>query len=229
MAKKKAIKKATKKATIKKATKKTAKKAIKKATTKTAPKAKKKAAPKATKKSASKVKNSSPKKSVKKSKMTAILPTLKEGAMIPQFALPSTGNKNIDLSEYKGRKVVLFFYPKDATPGCTIEGHEFTKLHQDFNNLKTEIFGISRDTVQSHEKFKAKEGYSIELLSDADEAFCKAFNVIKSKNMYGKQVMGVERSTFLIDEQGTVIKEWRGVKAEGHAQQVLDYIKSMNG
>jgi peroxiredoxin Q/BCP len=119
---------------------------------------------------------------------------------------------------------VLYFYPKDMTPGCTIEGHEFTKLKGAFSKKNAVVFGVSRDSVASHEKFKAKECYTIDLLSDEDEKLCKTFGVIKDKNMYGKIVKGIERSTFVIDEQGRLASEWRGVKAEGHAAQVLDQI-----
>lgn len=148
------------------------------------------------------------------------------GRVVPDIALPSTGGRTVNLREYKGKKVVLFFYPKDMTPGCTIEGHEFTKLKKEFEACNTVILGVSRDTVESHEKFKEKECYSIDLLSDADEKLCDAFAVIKDKNMYGKKVRGIERSTFIINEKGQIDHEWRGVKAEGHAGEVLNYIKN---
>lgn len=131
-----------------------------------------------------------------------------------------------ELNQWAGKKVVLYFYPKDATPGCTLEGHEFSRLKTQFESMNTFVFGISRDSVKSHEKFCQKEGYSIDLLSDEDESVCKIFGVIKEKNMYGKMVLGIERSTFVIDEEGRLLQEWRGVKAEGHAQQVLEFIKS---
>jgi len=123
------------------------------------------------------------------------------------------------------QKVLLYFYPKDSTPGCTIEGHEFSKLKKEFAKLNIVIFGISRDSITSHEKFKEKQCYAIDLLSDEDEIACDIFDVIKEKNMYGKKVMGIERSTFLIDEKGVLTHEWRKVKAEGHAQSILQEIK----
>lgn len=147
------------------------------------------------------------------------------GQKMGSLNLPMTGNKKFNLNEWKGKQVVLFFYPKDMTPGCTIEGHEFTKLKDEFKKLNTLVFGISRDTIESHEKFIKKENYNIDLLSDEKEMACKMFDVIKEKNMYGKKVMGIERSTFLIGKTGLVEQVWRKVKAEGHAQMVLDYVK----
>jgi peroxiredoxin Q/BCP len=161
------------------------------------------------------------KKSVKKSKSAK---SLKVGDRVPDFSLAATGGQMVQLSDLQGQKVVLYFYPKDMTPGCTIEGHEFTKLKGAFSKKNAVVFGVSRDSVASHEKFKAKECYTIDLLSDEDEKLCKTFGVIKDKNMYGKIVKGIERSTFVIDEQGRLASEWRGVKAEGHAAQVLDQI-----
>ncbi len=147
------------------------------------------------------------------------------GKKLKSLQLPMTGNKTFNVSDWKGKRVVLYFYPKDMTPGCTIEGHEFTNLKKEFKKLNTEVFGISRDSVSLHEKFIQKENYTIDLLSDEKETACKLFDVIKEKNMYGKKVMGIERSTFLVDVNGAVEKVWRKVKAEGHAQEVLDYIK----
>lgn len=146
------------------------------------------------------------------------------GQAVPDILLPSTGGQNVNLKEFKGKKVVLFFYPKDMTPGCTIEGHEFTKLKNKFADCNAVVMGVSRDTVESHEKFKEKECYTIDLLSDTDEKLCNAFGVIKDKNMYGKMVRGIERSTFVINESGHIEHEWRGVKAEGHAGEVLNYL-----
>ncbi len=143
------------------------------------------------------------------------------GKGVPKFQLKGTGNLDFDLSKFKGQKVVLFFYPKDNTPGCTLEGHEFTKLRREFEKQNAVVFGVSRDSVKSHEKFKEKQCYSNELLSDEDEIACEIFDVIKEKNMYGKKVMGIERSTFVIDEKGVLVQEWRKVKAEGHAALVL--------
>jgi thioredoxin-dependent peroxiredoxin len=146
---------------------------------------------------------------------------LEIGQKVPDFKAPATGGQEVSLSALQGRKVVLFFYPKDMTPGCTIEGHEFTRLKPQFEAKNTVVFGISRDTMKSHEKFKEKECYTIDLLSDENENLCATFGVMKDKNMYGKMVRGIERSTFVIDENGRLVNEWRGVKAEGHAAQVL--------
>jgi peroxiredoxin Q/BCP len=122
--------------------------------------------------------------------------------------------------------VVLYFYPKDMTPGCTIEGHDFTKLVGEFKKCNTVVLGISRDSVDKHEKFIQKENYKVSLVSDADETACQWFDVIKEKNMYGKKVLGIERSTFLVGEDGKVEKVWRKVKVDGHAEEVLSFVKS---
>jgi peroxiredoxin Q/BCP len=153
--------------------------------------------------------------------------TIGVGDTIPAITAAATGGKTVNLKEQSGQKVVLYFYPKDLTPGCTIEGHEFTKLQEDFKKIGAVVYGVSRDTVALHEKFKEKECYTIDLLSDVDEVLCKTFDVIKDKNMYGKIVKGIERSTFVIDGEGKVIKEWRKVKAEGHAQEVFAYLKGV--
>jgi peroxiredoxin Q/BCP len=145
-----------------------------------------------------------------------------EGDPVPDFKIESTSGELFKLSEKKGKKVVLYFYPKDATPGCTVEGHDFTKLHPKFKKKGVEVYGISRDSLASHQKFIEKQNYCFDLLSDTDEKVCKIFDVIQKKNMYGKMVQGIERSTFLIDEKGRILKEWRKVKVEGHAQEVLD-------
>jgi len=147
-------------------------------------------------------------------------------ASLPDFELPATGNQRFQLSAFKGHPFVLYFYPRDDTPGCTVEGQQFRDLHDRFRAAKVAVFGISRDSVASHERFKAKMGFPFELLSDAGEEACSAFGVMKMKNMYGKQVRGIERSTFVIDRQGRIAREWRGVKVPGHAQEVLDYVKS---
>jgi len=152
--------------------------------------------------------------------------SVRVGETVSDFSLPATGDKNIRLSDLRGKKVVLYFYPKDSTPGCTVEGQDFTRLHGEFKNANAEVFGISRDSMKSHENFKAKQNYSIDLLSDENEELCSQFGVIKQKNMYGKMVRGIERSTFVIDEQGRLMKEWRGVKVPGHAEEVLNYVKS---
>ena len=128
------------------------------------------------------------------------------------------------MKNYLGKLIVLYFYPRDSTPGCTNEGIDFTNLYQDFKKKNVEIFGISRDSIKSHEKFKEKYNFPFELLSDSEEIACSLFDVIKMKNMYGKQVQGIERSTFLIDSKGMLIKEWRGLKVPGHAEEVLNSI-----
>ncbi len=142
------------------------------------------------------------------------------------FSLPATGNQTIRLSDFKGKKVVMYFYPKDSTPGCTREGQDFRDNIKKFSARNTVIFGISRDSLGSHENFKTKEYFPFELLSDADEKLCKQFDVIREKNMYGRKVLGIERSTFLIDEKGILIKEWRKVNVDGHVLEVLDAIKN---
>lgn len=146
---------------------------------------------------------------------------------VPAFKLDATDNLTFKLSDYKGKLIVLYFYPRDNTPGCTSQGLDFTAKHDEFIELNTEIFGISRDTVASHQKFKEKQGYTFPLLSDKDEVACGIFNVMKDKNMYGKKVRGIERSTFLIDETGKLIHEWRKVKVEGHVAEVLEYIDAL--
>jgi thioredoxin-dependent peroxiredoxin len=146
---------------------------------------------------------------------------------IPDFELPSTGNKVFHLSKASGRNLVIYFYPKDDTPGCTTEGQQFRDAYAEFAKLGCDIVGISRDSIKSHENFKMKMDFPFELLSDADETACKLFDVIKMKNMYGKQVRGIERSTFVLDAKGTLQREWRGVKIPGHVQEVLDFVKTL--
>jgi peroxiredoxin Q/BCP len=150
---------------------------------------------------------------------------LSERPVLPDFELPATGNQRFQLSAFKA-PFVLYFYPRDDTPGCTVEGQAFRDLHKEFVKARVAVFGVSRDSVASHEKFKAKFGFPFELLSDADEEVCKGFDVIKMKNMYGKQVLGIQRSTFVIDREGRIVREWRGVKVPGHAQEVLDFVRS---
>lgn len=144
---------------------------------------------------------------------------------IPDFELPATGGLPFKFSEHRKHTLILYFYPKDATPGCTTEGQQFRDLHAQFQAAGVEIFGISRDSLKSHDNFKAKQSFPFHLLSDTDETVCNIFGVMKLKNMYGKQVRGIERSTFAI-VNGEVVREWRGVKADGHAQEVLDFIKT---
>jgi len=145
----------------------------------------------------------------------------------PDFELPATGGKRFRLSSATGKPLVLYFYPKDNTPGCTTEGQNFRDLYPEFKRLGCTVLGISRDSLKSHENFKAKMGFPFDLLSDADESACKAFSVIKMKNMYGRKVRGIERSTFVIDAAGVVRREWRGVKVPGHAQEVLAFVKTL--
>ena len=144
--------------------------------------------------------------------------------VVPNFVLPGTSETSFSLKNYLGKLVVLYFYPRDSTPGCTNEGIDFTNLYPDFKKKNVEIFGISRDSIKSHEKFKEKYNFPFELLSDSEEIACSLFDVIKLKNMYGKQVQGIERSTFLIDTEGKLINEWRGLKVPGHAEEVLNSI-----
>ncbi len=146
---------------------------------------------------------------------------------IPDFSLPTTSGQTFTLSEQAGKLVVIYFYPKDSTPGCTTEGQNFRDLYDQFLAVDTVILGISRDSLKAHENFKAKQAFPFELGSDSDEAVCTLFDVIKMKNMYGKQVRGIERSTFVIDRDGVLRREWRGVKVAGHAQQVLDFVQSL--
>lgn len=145
----------------------------------------------------------------------------------PDFTLPATGNQTITLSALHGHKVVLYFYPKDSTPGCTTESQQFRDLHADFLAAGAIVLGISRDGLKSHDNFRAKQTLPFDLISDPDETACTLFGVMKMKNMYGKQVRGIERSTFVIDAAGVLRREWRGVKVPGHAQEVLDYIKTL--
>lgn len=149
------------------------------------------------------------------------------GKPVPEFSLPATGGQTVSLSGLKGKTIVLYFYPKDNTPGCTTEGQDFTALNGEFDAAGAVIYGVSRDSVKSHEGFKTKLCMPFELLSDADEALCNLFGVIKMKNMYGKQVRGIERSTFVIDKTGKLAREWRGVKVDGHAREVLDFVKTL--
>jgi thioredoxin-dependent peroxiredoxin len=149
------------------------------------------------------------------------------GKPVADFSLPSTGNTTFKLSGARGSKLVLYFYPKDNTPGCTQQGSDFRDLHAAFRKAGTQIYGISRDSIRSHESFKAKMKFPFELLSDPDEAVCNAFGVMKLKNMYGRKVRGIERSTFVVDEKGVLAREWRGVKVPGHVQEVLNFVKAL--
>lgn len=147
---------------------------------------------------------------------------------IADFSLPATSGQTFTLSGARGKHLVIYFYPKDNTPGCTTQAQQFRDLYAEFQKAGCEIVGISRDSIKSHENFKAKFTLPFELLSDAEEVACELFGVIKLKNMYGKQVRGIERSTFVFDKDGTLCHEWRKLKADGHAQEVLDFINSLN-
>ncbi|MDH4456222.1 MAG: peroxiredoxin [Candidatus Methylopumilus sp.] len=143
------------------------------------------------------------------------------------FELPSTGGKTFKLSEHLGKTLVIYFYPKDSTPGCTTQGQQFRDHYADFAAANTEIFGISRDSIKSHENFKAKFEFPFDLLADTEELACQLFGVIKMKKMYGKEVRGIERSTFIINTEGALIHEWRGVKVDGHIPEVLAFVCSL--
>ena len=150
------------------------------------------------------------------------------GKKVKNFKLPATGDQAISLGDFKGKNLVLYFYPKDSTPGCTTEGQDFRDAKAKFSRQNSIILGVSRDSIKSHENFKAKQKFNFDLLSDADETLCRDFDVIKLKNMYGKQVMGVERSTFLIDSKGILRHEWRKVKVKDHVAEVLEAVKALN-
>jgi len=149
------------------------------------------------------------------------------GKQIPDFSALATNGATFTLSDHLGHPVVLYFYPKDNTPGCTTEGADFRDLHPQFAKLGAVVAGVSRDSLKSHEGFKAKMGFPFPLVSDVDEKLCAQFGVIKMKNMYGKKVRGIERSTFLIGPDGTLVQEWRGVKVPGHAAAVLEAVKAL--
>ena len=146
---------------------------------------------------------------------------------VTDFELPATSGKTFQLSHYAGKTLVIYFYPKDNTPGCTTQGMQFRDHYADFKAHNCEIVGVSRDSLKSHENFKAKFSFPFELLADTEELACGIFGVMKMKNMYGKQVRGVERSTFVIDKNGVLVREWRGVKVDGHVLEVLDFIKTL--
>lgn len=149
------------------------------------------------------------------------------GKVVPAFKLPATGGQTIASKDLKGKNVVLYFYPKDSTPGCTMEGQDFRDNKTTFTRHNTIILGVSRDSIKSHENFKSKQEFNFDLLSDEDETLCKIFDVIKMKNMYGKNVMGIERSTFLIDDKSKLRQEWRKVKVDGHVDEVLSAVKAL--
>ena len=145
---------------------------------------------------------------------------------VPSFSNPATGDRTVTDADLQGHYTVLYFYPKDSTPGCTTESQDFSALHGEFQTLNCHIYGVSRDSLKSHENFKAKHAMPFDLISDPEETLCEAFGVMQLKNMYGKQVRGIERSTFLIDPEGKVCEIWRKVKVPGHAQAVLEALKS---
>jgi peroxiredoxin Q/BCP len=147
--------------------------------------------------------------------------------VVADFTCPATGGKAVQLKSLRGKKVVLYFYPKDSTPGCTTEGQEFRDLHAKFRRAGAIIFGVSRDSLASHEKFKEKLELPFELLSDSDEKVCRQFDVIREKSLYGRKFMGVERSTFLVDGKGKLRQEWRKVRVKGHAEEVLESVKNL--
>ncbi|MBW7930169.1 MAG: peroxiredoxin [Gammaproteobacteria bacterium] len=153
--------------------------------------------------------------------------TIATGRKVPDFTLGATGGKEISLAGLRGHPVVLYFYPRDNTPGCTTEGCDFRDHHAAFRKLGAVVLGVSRDSLASHEKFKAQHEFPFDLLADGDEDLCRLFDVIREKNMYGKKVMGVERSTFLIDADGVLRKEWRKVKVGGHVEAVLAALKAL--
>ncbi len=147
---------------------------------------------------------------------------------VADFTAPATSGRTVNLAALKGKQVVIYFYPKDSTPGCTTEGQGFRDLYPQFSAANTEVFGVSRDSLKSHENFKCKQEFPFELISDKDEALCQLFDVIKLKKLYGKEYMGVDRSTFLIDKDGVLRQEWRGVKVPGHVDAVLAAAQVLN-
>jgi peroxiredoxin Q/BCP len=150
------------------------------------------------------------------------------GESVPAVSLQLTGDRSADLTDYRGKPLVLYFYPKASTPGCTQEGLDFSAAIAKFRRQSCVILGASRDSLKAQENFKAKQGFPFDLVADTDEALCNTFGVIKMKNMYGKKVRGIERSTFLIDAEGVLRQEWRGVKVKGHVEQVLEAAKALN-
>jgi len=149
------------------------------------------------------------------------------GKKCPKFKADATSNKTISNETFHNQNLVIYFYPKDSTPGCTTEGQEFRDNYKKFKKLNTEILGVSRESIKSHENFKSKQNFPFELLSDPDEKVCKAFDVIKLKSMYGREYMGVDRSTFIINVEGKVVRVWRGVKVKGHVAEVLEAVEEI--
>ena len=150
-----------------------------------------------------------------------------EGKKCPKFSGEATGGISLSNKDFDGKNLIIFFYPKDNTPGCTLEGQDFRDNHKEFAKLNAEIIGVSRDSIKSHENFKEKQSFPFQLLSDPDEVMCKSFDVMREKSMYGKKYIGVDRSTFLINSNGLVVKEWRSVKVKGHVLEVLQALKEI--
>jgi len=153
--------------------------------------------------------------------------TPRVGDKVADFSLSATGDQTLSLADFKNRHLVIYFYPRDNTPGCTREGQDFRDLYESFKAAGAEIIGVSRDSLKAHENFKAKQEFPFDLLSDPDEKLCKSFDVIKEKNMYGRKVLGIERSTFLIDKKGILRQEWRKVRVPGHAEAVLEAVREL--
>ena len=149
------------------------------------------------------------------------------GKKVASFSLPATGEKELSLKDFQGTHLVLYFYPKDSTPGCTLEGQNFRDAYQQFRDAGADILGVSRDSLKAHENFKAKQGFPFDLLSDQDEKLCRQFDVIHEKNMYGRKFMGIVRSTFLIDSSGKLRQDWRKVRVKGHVDEVLEAVKAL--
>lgn len=154
---------------------------------------------------------------------------LEIGKPVPDFTAQATSGLQVQLSQLRGQQVVLYFYPKDSTPGCTTEGLDFSALHEQFRAANTLVFGVSRDSLKSHENFRCKQNFAFELISDKDEALCQLFDVMRLKKLYGREYMGVDRSTFLIDAEGVLRREWRSVKVAGHAAEVLQAARELAG
>lgn len=153
--------------------------------------------------------------------------SIKLDSTLPDFTVPATSGMTVTLSELAGKKVVIYFYPKDHTPGCTTQGQDFRDMHEDFLAADTLVFGVSRDSLRTHENFRAKQGFPFELISDPDESLCRLFDVIRKKKLYGKEYEGIERSTFLIDREGVLRREWRKVKVPGHVAEVLEAAREL--
>ena len=153
--------------------------------------------------------------------------SIKLDSTLPDFTVPATSGKTVTLSELAGKKVVIYFYPKDHTPGCTTQGQDFRDLHEEFLAADTLVFGVSRDSLRTHENFRAKQSFPFELISDPDESLCRLFDVIRKKKLYGKEYEGIERSTFLIDREGVLRREWRKVKVPGHVAEVLEAAREL--